>query len=299
MNFQVLKNAGVLARKLHFTLAAEELHIVQPALSRQIKQLEEEVGAKLFERNKRKVELTAAGRYFFGELKQLLRNWDSIKLQSRKIQDGRAGELIIGFTHSIMQSLLPDILRRIRKEVPQMKVILREMSNYDQNQALLNREIDLSFATHPLVPPNVNSKVLRRDYFALLLPSNHPVTLENFTGVADFVDEEFIFPSRSDGENYVSLIESICLDAGFAPKVNHFTDSATSSFRLVEAGMGISLEPISSLHNQSPSIRSIILENIPQRADLTMMWREDFEANYSYLYQILVESGSEPMSGAS
>lgn len=287
MNFQLLKNARLLAKKLHFTQAAEELHIVQPALSKQIKQLEGEVGARLFKRNKRNVELTAAGSYFFEEVDQLLSQWEAIKLHSRKIQAGRAGELIIGFTHSIMQSLLPDILRKIREEVPQMRIILKEMSNYDQNEALLKHELDLSFATHPLVPPNVRSKVLKRDYFAVLLPINHKVREDDFQNFAVFAEEEFIFPARSDGGNYVNQIESICLDAGFVPKVNHITDSATSSFRLVEAGMGISLEPVSSLHNQSLAIRSIVLKNIPQRAELTMMWREDFEKNYAYLFDIL------------
>jgi len=290
MNFQVLSNALVLAQKLHFTLAAEEISIVQPALSRQIKQLEEETGAILFKRSKRKVELTPAGRFFFKEVEDLLRHWEQLRKRSQEIHEGRSGELKIGFTHSIMQSVLPEILRHIREQVPQLRIILKEMSNREQNRALINKELDLSFLTHPLVPPGLKSKVLKEDYFALLLPLDHPVSKENFRDFSVFAEEEFIFPSRSDGNNYVNQIESICLDAGFFPKIKHETDSATSSFRLVEAGMGISLEPLSSRLNQCPAIKSIVLQDIPQRAELTMVWRQEFELTFAFLFDTLMRT---------
>jgi len=289
MNLQYLIHARVLAKTLHFTRAAEEIHIVQPALSRQIRQLEEEVGVQLFARNKRNVELTAAGQYFFEETDKLLNLWESMVSRTQEIHEGKAGTLRIGFTHSIMQALLPEILQQIRAHFPKMKIILKEMSNYDQGRAITNGTIDLSFSTHPLIPEGIRSQVLKHDLFTLLLPLHHPFEYEKITDMSRLSEEEFIFPSRTDGSHYVNLITSICYDAGFEPKVSHETDSATSSFRLVEAGMGISIEPASSLADQKRKIKRILLQDIPQRAKLTMMWSEDFERNFTLLHTLLHE----------
>ncbi|MEO0899001.1 MAG: LysR family transcriptional regulator [Bacteroidota bacterium] len=289
MNLQHLRNARVLAKTLHFTKAAQEIHIVQPALSRQIRQLEEEVGAILFQRNKRSVELTPAGKYFFEEMDKLLTVWENMCTRSKEIHNGKSATLRIGFTHSIMQAILPEILQEIRRQFPLMKIILKEMSNYDQTKAIVNGNIDLSFTTHPLVPEGIRSMILKQDFFALLLPESHPFTYEKHTDMESLSAEEFIFPSRTDGSHYVQLLTSICQDAGFEPKVSHETDSATSSFRLVEAGMGVSIEPVSSLTHQKIAIKRIPLTDIPQRAKLTMMWSSEFEENFELLFSLLME----------
>lgn len=290
MNVHYLKNALVLARKLHFTQAAKELNIVQPALSRQIRQLEEDLGAKLFRRNKRNVELTEAGRFFVEEVEEVLNRLDRLCQRTAQIHRGEVGEIRIGFTHSIMQSLLPDILQRIHRLKPGLRAILREMNNRGQYEALRNKEIDLGFATNPLVPSHLESKVLLVDNFVVLLPQDHPVDEGNYRGFSVFAKEDFIFPTPTDGINYVRILESICLDAGFTPRVIHETDSATTGFRLVEAGLGISIEPVSSLHNQVLNIKRIELKTIPQKARLTMMWRPDFEKEYPDLFEMLVIS---------
>ena len=287
MNLYQLHHAQVLARKLHFTKAAEEINIVQPALSRQIKQLEEEIGAQLFKRNNRNVELTPAGAYFIGETELLLHHLERVKRRTGQIHRGEAGEVRIGFTHSVMQTILPGILKLLKERFPEMRTILKEMNNGDQYQALQKRELDLGFATNPLVPPGLRSKVLLVDNFVVLLPRDHPVDRHNFTDFSVFAHEDFIFPSLTDGIHYVRTIESICLDAGFRPRVVHETDSATTGFRLVEAGLGISIEPLSSLRQQLLSMKSIELTEIPQRAELTMMWSSAFEGEFPQVFDIL------------
>ncbi len=287
MNIQTLRNIIVLAEKLNFTRAAEELNIVQPALSRQIKQLEDEVGAILFKRDKRNVALTPAGEYFVKESKKLVANADRMAKQAAYIHHGDVGEIRIGFTHSIMQTILPNILKTMNAQIPGIKTVLREMNNRDQYLALQQNELDIGFATNPLIPFNLTSKVLHIDNFAVLLPEDHPVTISNYTNFSVFSTDQFIFPSVADGPNYVHILESICIDAGFNPKVVHETDSASSSFRLVEAGLGISLEPISSLHDHNFPIKSIELDNITQKAKLTMIWNPERESEYPTLFELL------------
>ena len=287
MNLQQFRNALVLSRKLNFTRAAEELNIVQPALSRQIRQLEEELNAELFERNKRNVKLTAAGRYFIHEIDKVLQQVEKVVKKTSQIHEGEVGELRIGFTHSVMQAILPRILSDIKQQMPGMKAILREMNNHDQAVALQFGKLDVGFATNPLVPSDLKSRILHVDNFTLLLPLSHPVDKTNFSDFSVFADEEFIFPPPSDGSNYVRTVESICTDAGFQPKIIHETDSASTSFRLVEAGLGVSFEPASSLRGHEFPIKTIELKDIRQKAELTMIWRPDLEYEYPKLFDLL------------
>lgn len=287
MTTQQLQNVLILAKKLHFTKAAEEIAIVQPALSRQIKQLEEEVGAKLFRRNKRSVVLTEAGAYFIGEVEKIMHQIHRVKERTGQIHRGEAGAIRIGFTHSVMQTILPEILKKIHTHLPGMKTILKELNNKTQYQGLLNGTLDLGFATNPLVPAGLKSKILHVDNFVVLLPIHHPVSEDNFSDFSIFAEEEFIFPSPSDGIHYVRQIEAICLEAGFTPKIIHETDSASTGFRLIEAGLGISLEPISSLRGLLLPLKQIELKNVRQKAELTMLWREDLEQRHPKLFELL------------
>ncbi|PKV51201.1 LysR family transcriptional regulator [Aquimarina sp. MAR_2010_214] len=287
MNIQQLKSVVVLSEKLNFTRAAEELNIVQPALSRQIKQLEDQIGAVLFKRDKRNVKLTPAGQHFIKEVKKLLIQLERIKKQTANIHHGHAGEISIGFTHSIMQTILPEILKTMNRQIPGIKAVLKEMNNRDQYLALQQNELDIGFATNPLVPLNLKSKVLHIDNFVILLPEDHAVDRHNYTDFSIFSNEEFIFPSVADGPNYVRILESICIDAGFTPKIIHETDSASTGFRLVEAGLGISFEPVSSLHGHEFPIKIIELKNIKQKAQLTMMWNPEREIEYPLLFELL------------
>lgn len=287
MNIQQLKSAIVLSEKLNFTRAAEELNIVQPALSRQIKLLESQIDATLFKRDKRNVKLTPAGEYYIQEAKKIVVQLERIAQRANNIHSGQAGEIKIGFTHSIMQTILPDILKTINIQIPGIKAVLKEVNNRDQYLALQQNELDIGFATNPMVPFNLKSKILHIDNFVVLLPESHPVDQNNYTDFSVFANEEFIFPSLADGPNYVHILESICIDAGFTPKVIHETDSASTSFRLIEAGLGISLEPISSLHGHEFPIKSIELKNITQKAQLTMLWNPERESEYPMLFELL------------
>ena len=159
--------------------------------------------------------------------------------------------------------------------------------NRDQYLALQKNDLDIGFATNPQVPFNLKSKVLHIDNFVVLLPKNHPVNNSNYTSFSVFANEDFIFPSVADGPNYVHILESICMDAGFTPKIIHETDSASTSFRLVEAGLGISLEPISSLSGHEFTIKNIELKSIKQKAKLTMMWNPEKESKYPLLFTLL------------
>ncbi|CAM4397728.1 LysR substrate-binding domain-containing protein [Zobellia nedashkovskayae] len=287
MDLQHIRSAILLSKKLNFTKTAEALHIVQPALSRKIKQLEESIESPLFIRNKRNVQLTNAGTYFVGEMEKLLLQYDFILKRTKQIHNGEAGELKIGFTHSVMQSILPEILIDIRQNLPNIKTILKELNNRDQYMRLQSGELDIGFATNPLVPLGLKSKVLHIDNYAVLVPKGFDMSRVDKDGFTTFTKEPFIFPSKTDGPNYVNIIESICTGAGFIPNVVHETDSVSTSIRLIEAGMGVSLEPISSIRGLNLPIDFYELKDTPQKAQLTMIWNPKLESEHPKLFSLL------------
>lgn len=282
MNIQQLRNALILAKRLHFTKTAEEARIVQPALSRQISTLEEELGVQLFRRHKRKVELTAAGEYFVTEMEQLLSQFDQIHRKACHIAKGQV-EIRIGFTHSIKQSILPEVLNKIRKSRPGICFVLTEVNNEGQFKGLQTKQLDLGFSTNPIIPPNLFGKKLTSCDFVILLPKNHPVTEDNYQEFSVFANEEFIFPPLEDGSNHIEIMKSICLDSGFTPNITHTTSSAGTAFKLVENGMGVCLEPENSIQGLNLPLNIIPLRKVSQKAELTIIWNEDFAHDFPEL----------------
>src|ERR1700760_189888 len=186
MDTQTLKNFIQLADTLHFTKASEQVFMAQPALSRQIRQLEETVGAELFKRNKRNVSLTKAGIYFKQAAQQTLDQLDYAINHTKQIHNGEAGEIRIGYTHSIVQSILPRIIKEIRAEFPDVKTILREMNNNEQYRDLTEQKIDIGFATNPIVPENLKSKIFFEDVFVVVLPKKHYLLKRKFRDFSAF-----------------------------------------------------------------------------------------------------------------
>ena len=125
MDTQTLKNFIKLAETLHFTKASEQVFMAQPALSRQIKQLEQSIGASLFERNKRNVSLTKAGAYFKIAAQQTIDQMEFAIKRTKQIHEGEVGEIKIGYTHSIVQTILPRIVKEIRAKFPGIKTSSR------------------------------------------------------------------------------------------------------------------------------------------------------------------------------
>jgi DNA-binding transcriptional LysR family regulator len=287
MNTGMLKNFIKLADTLHFTKASGELFIAQPALSRQIRQLEKSIGADLFKRNKRNVTLTKAGVYFKQAAQETIDQLDYAINRTKLIHTGGAGEIKIGYTHSIVQTILPRIIKEIRAEFPGIKTILREMNNTDQYKDLAERKIDIGFATNIIAPENIKSKVFFEDVFVIVLPENHYLLKEKFNDLSVFSNEPFILPHKIDGSDYVHIVESICLDAGFSPNVVHHTASVSSALRLVEAGLGITIEPKGSLSGQHLAIKFIELDKITQKAQSAILWSEHTENEHLPILQLV------------
>src|SRR5882672_5778148 len=236
MDVQQIKNFLVLCETLNFRKAAEQINIVQPALSRQIQLLENEMGAMLFNRNKRAVTLTEAGIFFQKEAQRIL---------------------------------------------PDLKTIAQETSNFQQIEMLLTRKTDIGVAPNIVLPPEVSSKILYSENFVLILPGSHPLSKKKLNDLSVLKNETFILPQLSTGVGYVEAILEICQAFGFKPKVAHESAHSIGVLRLVEAGLGISIEPLSSVRGANMNIKLVELKNLPQKVTMTLFWLHHREEELS------------------
>ncbi len=270
-----LKYFLAVAEDLHFRKAAERLFISQPGLSRQIRQMEEDLGIKLFERHNRKVRLTKAGEYLQKELTRNLNNIDRIISYAKLINDGVNGELRLGYVGSAMQKLIPDLLLHFTRKHPNVTFSLNEMENKQQIHALLNEEIDIGFVRIERVPRGLNIHPLFEDTFSLVLPREHKLDEKNLQSISQLKDEPFILFNASYSESYYEKVMQIFDSAGFAPIVSHYTVNAASIFRLVENGFGISIIPTALKYGYNMEVKFVELKNIHQRTTLKVVWNTD------------------------
>src|SRR3546814_2167945 len=167
-----LRYFQAVAEELHFGRAAGRLYIAQPALSRQIQQLEAEVGTKLFNRTQRHVELTPAGILLLERTNRILEEIGHAALDARRLGSGESGHLTVGFIHSSTYGLLPSIIERFRNLYPDIELDLREMSINAQIVALTHGTIDIGLLRPQLAPPEIALHANMYYHFLLAIPSN-------------------------------------------------------------------------------------------------------------------------------
>ncbi len=263
------------AEELHFRKAAERLFISQPGLSTQIKQMEAILGVQLFERDKKKVALTAAGSFLKGEIEFIMNHLQQTKKQLKLIDKGHLGEIRIGFLGSAMQKVIPDLLLKLKDRFPKVHTSLEELSNHAQVNALLKDKLDIGFVRLARVPKGLDHQTVYEDTFSLVVPMDSHIDGSNFKGVHQFAENDFILFSQDYSSLYFDTVMSICEDANFSPKVSHKSVHALTIFKLVENGLGVSIVPTALQYGFKMQVQFIELKTIKQRAILSVAWKAD------------------------
>ena len=263
------------AEELHFKKAADKLFISQPGLSKQIKEMEEALGFKLFERNNRNVVLTAAGKYLKEEITLLLNDNERILRHAQHIATGNEGEIHLGYVGSAMQTIIPKLLIRFRKKYPSIHFSLQEMDNNRQINDLLGNKIDIGFVRLNEVPKALSLRPVFDETFSLVLPKNHALNSRNFTSLNQLKAEQFIFFEKAYSPSYHEKVMSMFEDCGFSPTVSHTSVHATTIYRLVENSFGVAIVPSSLKLGYNMNIKFIELKNVPQRAVLSLAWNKE------------------------
>lgn len=263
------------AEELHFRRAAERLFISQPGLSRQIMQLEEQLGYPLFERNNRRVTLTPAGAYLKTAVAALLQKLEASFLHASALHAGREGRLNFGYVGSAMQNIIPELLVRFRQAYPRVVYGLQALGNREQVAKLLTGDLDIGFVRLEEVPAELVSRAVFTETFSVVLPADHPLTADDFRGLEQLSDEPFILFDPAYSQPYYDRVMAIFEAAGFAPRVTHRTVHATTIYRLVEHGFGLSIIPTSLQQGYAANVKFIELTAVAQRTTLSAVWRKD------------------------
>jgi LysR family transcriptional regulator, benzoate and cis,cis-muconate-responsive activator of ben and cat genes len=245
MELRHLRYFTTVAAEGSFSRAAEKLHIAQPPLSRQVQQLEEELGVRLLNRG-RPPTLTEPGRYLFEQGRQILQRVDEMKSMTQRIGRGMVRQFNIGFVASTLYGTLPDIIRRFRELVPGADVQLLEMTTLEQVAALKDGRIDVGFGRLRLDDEMILRKVIREEHVCLAVPMDHPLAaIEGKLRLHQTAGEPLIIYPKSPRPSYADQVLDFFRDVGLQPVVGMEARELQTALGLVAAGWGICVVPTS------------------------------------------------------
>lgn len=239
------------AKKEHVTQAAEELHVAQSAVSRQIHQLEEELGVKLFVQKGRNLQLTAVGQLFLKRAEVILADLERAVVDIHEFLDPEKGEIRLGFPHSLGISLIPQVVAAFRKLHPNVKFRFKQGMYPSLIRDMKKGDIDLAFISpFPDEHEFVCGEVLLTEELYAILPPGHRLSDKESIELKELADETFVL--FSEGYSLRPIVWEACQEAGFTPNIG-FEGEETDTIRgLVAAGMGVSLLPEMALHYTGP-----------------------------------------------
>ncbi|SDN04692.1 LysR family transcriptional regulator, transcription activator of glutamate synthase operon [Psychrobacillus sp. OK028] len=262
MELRQLRYFIEVAEREHISDASVHLHVAQSAVSRQIANLEDELGVQLFERIGRNVKLTPIGKIFLEHTLSAIQAIDFAKNQIDDYLNPEKGTIKIGFPTSLAGHLLPTVISAFKKEHPNVAFHLRQGSYNYLIEAVKQRELNLAFLG-PLPPKdsNLNNTILFTENFSILVNVNHPFANRDRIPLIDLRNEDFVlFP-----EGYImqKLVVEACNSVGFSPKVSSEGEDMDAIKGLVSAGIGLTLLPESTFYDSTPRFTKKIPIELP------------------------------------
>lgn len=235
------------AEELHFSRAASRLNISQPPLSQQIKQMEEEMGVRLFNRTRRRVEITPAGLVFLEEARRIVALSEEAVRRAVRADKGEIGRLAVGFIGSANYSVLPRVIREFRRRFRNVELTLSELNTSHQLEALRDGKIQVGFMRPPpgIEDEGLSVEPVFREPFMAAMPRNHPMEKEVFVPWRLLAKESFIMIPRQRGPGYFDQIIALCQKEGFSPNIVLEASQFHTVIGLVAAELGIAVVPAS------------------------------------------------------
>lgn len=274
MEIRHLRYFVAVAEERNFSRAAERLHMAQPPLSAQIRQLEDEIGVRLLARTTRSVELTPAGGVFLEQARLLLERAETAAEHARRAARGEMGRLRLGFTGSATYELLPALTRAFRERHPDVVLELTgEMLTPAQVEGLLAGRLDVGFLRPPVHAAGLEVHVVRREPLIAVLPAQHRLAEHRRVRLAELAGEPFVtYPSQWRSVVYDAVVEA-CRASGFAPSVKLEVRETATLVSFVAAGLGVALVPASVRHLEVTGAVTRPLRGTTTMVELAVAWR--------------------------
>lgn len=276
MKLHFLRYFVVLAEELHFRRAAEKLNITQPPLSNAIKALEAELEVQLFLRDSKRVELTQAGRAFLDEAHHILDRVARASKVAKLVDKGMRGRLEIGMTGSLIYREVPAIVRQFHAEMPDVEVVLKEMSSAEQLNELLRGQIHAGFVNGATTPPQLSSLPLGADEFVACLPANHPKAQGGPVSLKQLAEEQFVMFSREVSPANHDNVIAIFSRAGIHPQTTHAARQWLTIVAMVANGLGVSLVPRAMAKSRVHGVKFIDMEGQQDQAPAILVWNPSY-----------------------
>jgi LysR family transcriptional regulator, benzoate and cis,cis-muconate-responsive activator of ben and cat genes len=261
------------ARQLHFRRAAEALSVAQPALSRQIAQLEQALGTQLFVRSQRRVELTPAGRVLAERIEPILKSLSATSRELRALTEGEAGHIRVAFTGLAMATVLPGILREFNRRFPGIRIEMNESPTSAQRLALLAGELGCGFFHPDADTPGLKTRLLLRERNGVLLPAGHPLAQQASLRLRDLSAIAFVLFPRSNNPGFYDRILAACAQAGVTLKIAEEIWPRANGIGLVRAGIGATFITPSEAKNVPPDVVFRPLIGHAPESRLVFGWR--------------------------
>jgi DNA-binding transcriptional LysR family regulator len=276
MNLSQIRCFEAVARHLHFTRAAQELLVAQPALSLQIRRLEEELGLQLFDRTTRAVRLTDAGSTLLPSAQRILAEFKNAHAQLRDTRDLKVGRVTIGSQQSLNASgVLPRVLIEFQERHPGIEVALHEETTETTVAMMAEGRMDLALAhlEDQLDFSALEQQPLFSEPVGVIAALSHPASARtDIVELAELADESFIAFNETAGLRY--MLTRLCGEAGFEPRIACESGALGSVRALVSAGLGIGLMPLPSVYQPGPAV-SVLRMNLDVSRTITLVRRRD------------------------
>jgi DNA-binding transcriptional LysR family regulator len=280
MEFRHLKHFIAVAEELHFARAASRLHITQPALSKQIQLLEQDLGFPLFYRTKQRVELLDAGHVLLDEARRILRQAENAVASAWRTHNGQSGRLLIGFHSSATLEVLPKILRKYRRLFPDVMVELSEILGIRGSELVLDNPLSVGLLRSPSVnEESFCMETILREPFVVAVPNSHPVAKQDSVRIKSLADELFIVPHRQPGWDYSDAVFQLLRDNGIEPQIGQEAGQMLTIASLVAGGLGIALVPASFSNLRLPGVIYRPIKGRSRTTDLATVWKRDSRAS--------------------
>ena len=278
MELRHLRYFVAIGEEQHYGRAARRLRVAQPALSRQIQDLEEEVGFKLFERLPRGVKLSVAGKLFLEDARRILQEISEAAVRAGRVASGRSGTLRIGFTeNSSWRGVVPDSFRRFREQQPDAELQLQPEASLVQLEAIRSGRLDAGFVNFmPKSDPELNQLLVARQHVELAAPRSHPLTRLKKVRLRDLMEALFIwFPRRSNPAFYDQLMLK-CYRGGLkSPRIVQEGVNEPTILSLVSTGMGVGWVLATARWRCPESVVILPVVDLNMPLTLALAWRKD------------------------
>jgi len=301
MDLRHLKYFIAVAEEQNIGRAATRLHISQPPLTRQIQQLEEELGVRLLTRTPRGVELTQAGALFLEEARNIRAIVEQATERTQRAGQGKLGRLDVGIFGTAILDAIPKLLLAFRQAHPEVKIVLHTMNKGEQIEALRQRRITVGFNRMVAPLPDIETKLVATENLLLAVSHSHPLAAQDSVRFPQLREHPLVLFPTGTRPNFIDKVMTLCHEAGFEPDISHEVGDAITGVALAAGGFGACLVPESATSLALPGVVYKPLTELPPnaRVDLSCIYRRDDRAPILEAFLGVVDHVRENVMGQS